>query len=328
VKFLRGKLKKQKQSKADKVMSRFISAVLLLGGTVLASPCAFAQFTVVANDLYMGFQNQNGGGTADYIINLGAASNIVGQSTVVNLSSSFSSSLFNDSSLQGTSSQIMGGVAGGSNAGNPSDIFLTQLRTSNIGTPALAGSSVTKTMTRAQDNSAYSAFAQINGPSAGTGFLDTSKSWENFVEPANSASTFLGTTGLNPDSQVITSNVLYEDLWETSRSSVTGSSPYTYLGYFTLNLTGGSPSLTFTSTNVPGALTSPIIISVNKTGSTVTVVSSNAVPTHTYQLQSSSSLNPVSWGNVGSSALASGTLVTNTDTSATASKQFYRVQGQ
>jgi len=308
-------------------MRKFISAVLLLGGAFLASPSAFAQFSVVPNNLYFGFQNQNGGGTADYIINVGAASNIVGQSTVVNLSSSFSLSLFNDPSLQGTSSQIMGGVVGGSNAGNPSDIFLTQLRTSNIGSPALAGSSVTKLMTRAQDNSAYANLTQINGPSAGTGLLDTSKSWENFVEPANTASTFLGATGLNPDSPVSPSTVLYEDLWETSRSSITGSSPYIYLGYFTLNVTG-SPSLTFTSTNVPGALTSPIIISVNKTGSTVTVVSSKAVPTHTYQLQSSSSLNPVSWGNVGGSVLATGTLVTNTDGSATASKQFYRVQGQ
>jgi len=309
-------------------MRKFISAVLLLGGAFLASPSAFAQFSVVPNNLYFGFQNQNGGGTADYIINVGAASNIVGQSTVVNLSSSFSLSLFNDPSLQGTSSQIMGGVVGGSNAGNPSDIFLTQLRTSNIGSPALAGSSVTKLMTRAQDNSAYANLTQINGPSAGTGLLDTSKSWENFVEPANTASTFLGATGLNPDSPVSPSTVLYEDLWETSRSSLTGSSPYTYLGYFTLNLTGGSPSLTFTSTNVPGALTSPIIISVSKAGSTVTVVSSNAAPTHTYQLQSSSVLNPVSWSSVGSPVVASGTLVTNTDPAATNTKGFYRVQGQ
>jgi hypothetical protein len=229
-------------------MKKLTTAAALVGGALLASQSAFA--SVIANDLYMGFQNQNGGGSSDYIINLGAASGIIGQSSVVDLSSSFSSSLFNDSSLQGTSSQIMGGVAGGSNAGNPSDIFLTQLRTSNIGTPALAGSINTKVMTRAQDNSAYSALGQINGPSAGTGFLDTSKSWENFVEPANTSSTFFGTTGLNTDSPVSTSSVLYEDLWETSRSSITGSSPYTYLGYFTLDLTGSNPILTFTSTLV------------------------------------------------------------------------------
>src|SRR6516164_6526648 len=200
---------------ADEVMRKFISAVLLLGGAFLASPSAFAQFSVVPNNLYFGFQNQNGGGTADYIINVGAASNIVG-------------------------------VVGGSNAGNPSDIFLTQLRTSNIESPALAGSSVTKLMTRAQDNSAYANLTPLNTPSAGTGFLDTGKSWESDVEPANTASTFIGATGLNPDSLLSTSSVLYEDLWETSRSSISGSSPYTYLGYFTLDLTGGSPVLSFT----------------------------------------------------------------------------------
>jgi hypothetical protein len=230
-------------------MKKLTTAAALVGGALLASQSAFA--SAVANDLYLGFQNQNGGGSSDYIINLGAASGIIGQSSVVDLSSSFSSTLFNDPTLQGTSpSQIMGGVAGGSNAGNPSDVFLTQLRTSNIGTPGSAGSSVTKVMTRAQDNSAYSAFAQITGPAAGGGFLDTGKSWENFVEPANTSSTFIGNTGLNPDSLVSTSSVLYEDLWETSRSSLTGSSGYSYLGYFTLDLTGGNPVLTFTGSLV------------------------------------------------------------------------------
>ena len=229
-------------------MKKLTTAAALVGGALLASQSAFA--SVIANDLYLGFQNQNGGGSADYIINLGAASGIVGQSSVVDLSSSFSSSLFNDPTLQGTSSQIMGGVVGGSNAGNPSYIFLTQLRTSNIGTPALAGSSVTKLMTRAQDNSAYANLTPLNTPSAGTGFLDTGKSWESDVEPANTASTFIGATGLNPDSLLSTSSVLYEDLWETSRSSISGSSPYTYLGYFTLDLTGGSPVLSFTGSLV------------------------------------------------------------------------------
>ncbi len=49
--------------------------------------------------------------------------------------------------------------------------------------------------------------------------LDTSKSWENYVEPANANGTFYGDTGINPDSPVGTNTVLYEDLWYVSNSS-------------------------------------------------------------------------------------------------------------
>lgn len=49
------------------------------------------------------------------------------------------------------------------------------------------------------------------------------------------------------------SGVLYEDLWKA-----TPSSPYTYLGYFTLNLSGPAPSLTFT----PSAIPEPTTISM------------------------------------------------------------------
>jgi len=316
-------------------MKYLTTAALLVGGAILASQSGFAQNTFVQNDLYLGFQNSGGGGTADYIINLGAASGIVGQSSVVDLSSDFSLSLFNNSSLQGSSRQIFGGVVGAANSAFNSGtavVYGTALRTSNIGTPALAGSSAPTGPTKQSiDNTTESALSQLVAPAAGAGLLDNSKSWEAYVEPTLNANSFYGNANFNPDSSFNTNTVLYEDLWVTSDSGdPRGSSgqPYIYIGYFTLNLTGGSPSLTFTSTNVPGALTKPIIVSISKTGSTVTVVSSNSVPTHMYQLQSTSSLNPVSWSNVGSAQMAGTTMVTNTDTSATVSKQFYRVQGQ
>jgi len=313
-------------------MKNLIAAVLLIGGTILASQSAFAQFPFVQNDLYMGFQNSGGGGSADYIINLGAASNIVGQATVVDLSSDFSSSLFNNSALQGTSSQIYGGVVGGEGhtaGGGTSDIFLTQLRTSNIGNPAVAGSSLSGTSPRSQDDNSETAIAQMDAPSAGTGLLDSSKSWENFVEPINGSGTFLGAMGINPDSFFSPSTVLYEDLYETKATGPEGSGGYTYLGYFTLDLTGQNPVLTFSSTNVPPTLTTkPIIVSVSKAGSTVTVVSSNAVQNFTYQLQYTASLTPpISWNNVGSSVVAGSSMVTNAETTATVSTRFYRVQG-
>ncbi|HKW31246.1 MAG TPA: hypothetical protein VJT54_18120, partial [Verrucomicrobiae bacterium] len=181
------------------------------------------------------------------------------------------------------------------------------------------------------DNTTESTLTQLVAPSAGNGLLDNSKSWEAYVEPTLNSSSYYGNAGFNPDSSFNTNTVLYEDLWQTSDSGdPRGSSgqPYIYIGYFTLKLTGGSPSLTFTSTNVPGSLTKPIIVSISKAGSTVTVVSSNAAPTHMYQLQYTTSLSPASWTSVGSSQTAGGTLVTNTDATATSSPRYYRVQGQ
>ena len=309
-------------------MKYLTTAALLIGGAILVSQSGFAQTGELVNDdLYLGFQNSGGGGSADYIINLGPTTNIIGSNTVVDLSSDFSSSLFNNSSLQGTSKQIFGGVIGANNSGNPSEVWGTQLRTGNIGNPALAGSSAPGGLTTAQDTTVAQQLSTLDAPPAGTGVLDGSKTWEAAVEPTFTANSFWGTAGFNPDSSVNTNTVLYEDLWWTSNSSSRGTQPFIYVGYFTLDLTGSSPKLTFTSTNVPASLTTkPIIVSVNKVVSTVTVVSSNAVSTFNYQLQYTASLSPTNWINVGSSVVAGSTMVTNTDTTATTSPRFYRVQ--
>ncbi|HUA39535.1 MAG TPA: PEP-CTERM sorting domain-containing protein, partial [Candidatus Sulfopaludibacter sp.] len=128
-------------------------------------------------------------------------------------------------------------------------------RTSNLGNPALAGSSAPAGLTKQSvDNGTESALSQLVGPTAGTGLLDSSKSWEAYVEPTFTTASFYGNAGFNPDSAVSPSTVLYEDLWETSDAGdPRGSSgqPYDYIGYFTLDLTGSSPSLTFTPQAVP-----------------------------------------------------------------------------
>ena len=292
----------------------------------MASQSAFAQVALISDDLYLGFENQAGGGASDYIINLGAASGIVGGSSVVNLSSDFSLANFN--AVLGASSSMFGGVVAASN-GNPPDLYVTQLRSGGAGTPSVPGSISPGSLYKGDIIIDYNDLTQLpNLPAAGNGLLDTSKSWESYVEPAFATGTLYGDSGINPDSAVGTNNVLFEDLWYVSNSSSFVKKPFTYLGYFTLNLTGGSPSLTFTPTNAPASLTNPVIVSVGKAGSTVTVISSNAVPTHTYQLQDTASLNPTSWSNVGSSVVAGSTMVTNADTTATVSPRFYRVQAQ
>ncbi|HEV2331512.1 MAG TPA: hypothetical protein VGY56_22240 [Verrucomicrobiae bacterium] len=312
-----------------------LTAALSVGGVILATQSALGQTyggpPTQANDLVFGFQNQAGGGTEDYVINLGAGSSIVGKSTVVDLSSDFSLSDFD--AVLGSSSSMFGGAVGAANTGtsgkaNTADVYLTELR-SGAGVPSVAGSSQPAGLSRNADNTTYSQLGTLFCPAAGTGGLDTGKTWESLVDPANGTGTFESNTGVNPDSTVNPSSVLYEDLWYTSSSSLTGTQPFIYEGYFTLDLTGTSPKLTFTGINVPAPLSSPTILSVTKVGITVTVVSGNALASHTYQLQYTTSLNPAAWANVtGSSVVASGTQVTNTDSTATGAQRFYRIQAQ
>ena len=230
-------------------MKKLTTAALLFGGAILVSQPALGQF--VNNDLYMGFQNQAGGGTEDYMINLGAASGIVGSSSVVDLSSDFSLSDFNG--VLGTSTSLLGGVVAGSNNNQAPDLYATQFRSGGAGIPSVPGSTSPGTFYKGDLFLGYSDIGQLAlvAPAAGAGVLDTSKSWENYVEPKNANGTFLGDMGINPDAPVGPSTVLYEDLWYNSNSSSTTKIPFTYEGYFTLDLTGSSPSLTFTPSAVP-----------------------------------------------------------------------------
>lgn len=229
-------------------MKKLTTAALLFGGAILASQTAIGQY--VNNDLYMGFENQAGHGSEDYMINLGAASGIVGGSSVVDLSGYFSLSDFD--AVLGTSTGLMGGVVGGSN-GNPPDLYVTQLRSGGAGTPSVPGSSSPASFYKGDLLTGYNDLAQLAAvaPAAGNGVLDSSKSWENYVEPTFATSTFYGDTGINPDSSVGPSTVLYEDLWYDSNGSSSVKEPFTYEGYFTLDLTGANPSLTFTPSAVP-----------------------------------------------------------------------------
>lgn len=311
-------------------MKKLTTAAFLVGGIILACQSAFAQ-TFAYNNLYLGFWNPSGTASADYIINLGAASNIVAGSSVVDLSTGFSRSTFD--AVLGTSASLMGGVVGAANLGSQSstsDTYGTELRNGGAGNPAVPGSTGnSQAFGYNQDAPVVTALGGLNAPSAGASVTDTNKTWESQVENGTQINgTFWSAAGFNPDSAIGEGGVLYEDLWETATYSSRTNSPWVYLGYFTLDLSGGSPKLTFTPKSAPAPLTAPVIVSVRKTGSTVTLISTNAVATHTYQLQYTTSLNPASWSNVGSSQAAGSTMVTNTDTSATGTTRFYRVMAQ
>ncbi|HEV2330499.1 MAG TPA: hypothetical protein VGY56_17080 [Verrucomicrobiae bacterium] len=236
-------------------MKLLTSTAALFVGAILASPSAFGQtYSSTPNDLLFGFQNQAGGGSEDYIINLGSAASLIDSGTVVNLSGDFSMSDFN--AVLGSSSSMYGGVIGAANTSssgtpNTADVFLTELRIGGAGVSTVAGSGQPSGLTRNADNTAYSQLGTLYSPAAGTGGLDTGKTWESLVDPANNTGSFYSNTGVNPDTSVSTSSVLYEDLWGTSSSSFTGAQPFVYEGYFTLDLTGASPDLTFTPVPEP-----------------------------------------------------------------------------
>lgn len=237
-------------------MNKLAGAAALVAGAIMASQSAHAQYagSFIQNDLYLGFENQAGGGSADYIINLGSASSLINSLYTVNLSSDFSMSDFTSSSLQGNNSgaTINAGVIGGSSSDNPSDVFVTQLRSSLNG-QAMPGSSLSGSLNTFEDDAAVSDMSEIVAPTAGTGTLDTGKSWEKYVEPTFQAGTVYGDTGVDPGSLVSTSSVLYEDLWETSTAG--SAQPFVYKGYFTLDLTGdGGSTLSFTPVPEPSTL--------------------------------------------------------------------------
>ncbi len=305
-----------------------MAAAILVGGGAVVSQTGFAQSTIKANDLYLGFENQVGGGTEDYIIDFGPASGLVGGSSVIDLSTQFSLADFN--AVLGSSGSMFGGVVGGyQTSSSTADLYLTQLRNGGPGIPSVPGSAITTMFSRGSIDTTVSTLSPVNLPAAGSSVLDTTKSWEAYVEPTLTSSSFYGASGFNPDSPVSLSTVLYEDLWYVANGTLSGHSAFVYQGYFTLDLTGSSPKLTFTPANAPAQLTTPSIAAVSKSGTTVTVVSKNATPTHTYTLQYATSLNPPTWNTLSSSAqVASATTVTNTDTTATDPKRFYRVEGQ
>lgn len=313
-------------------MKKFITAAIAFGGAIMISQSAFSQNTFVGGTLYLGFQND--AASADYIVNLGSLSGMLGQSTVVNVSSDFSMSDFN--SVNNISGTTLAAAVGAAN--NVNDSFGTVMRTSNVGNPKVAGSIAPTTLEHySQDSTVFADLSSIPVPSTvGAGTLDSTKNWSSKVSPVNVTGNFYSATGFNPNSTVTTSSVLYEDLYlstdtDSSNPRTDPGQPYVYQGYFTIDFTGASPKVTFSSTNVPPTVTlgNPIIVSVTKTAGTVTVVSSNATATHSYQLQYAASLTaPVAWSNAGSAVIASATTVTNNDTSATAQQRFYRVQAQ
>lgn len=235
-------------------MTNFLKAATVAAGLGFVSIAAQAAFT--ANDLYLGFTSA--GASGDYLIDLGQPGTIgVGGSSVFNLTGNFSLSLFNATFTSGPTGVNMGVVGGRNQFPSSYNIYATTLRSSGPGNPAFAGSDLSPfNHSQGTIGNAVSALSTVPFPIAGNGVVDANKSWSANVSPTFTAGSFYGASGIDPNSAIGATGILYEDLW-----TATSSSAYSYLGYFTMDFSGSSPELTFTpsATPVPEPGTVPLI---------------------------------------------------------------------
>jgi len=220
-------------------MKRFTKTVMLgaAAAAALASQSAQAGFTV--NDLYLGFTQPTA--TSDLIIDLGQASSLIGNTSIVDLSGDLGSLSTFNSTFSSTANGVSMAVIGGDNMFNQFGVFATQVRAGGAGLPGVAGSAITAGHTSALMSGGASVVAGLASggqPTAGNSLVDGSKSY-SAAEVTTSASSFVGKTGVNPTGTIDSSGIIYEDLF-----AATTSSAYKYAGYFTFNYS--ADSLTFT----------------------------------------------------------------------------------
>ena len=228
----------------NQLMTNFLKASMLAAAVGLISQSAQAAFT--ANDIYLGFNQTSAGG--DYLIDLGQASSVgVGGASVVNLSGNFSLSLFNSTFTSGFNGVSMGAVGGQNSFPSSYDLYTTTFRGGGAGNPNVAGSDLTGfSHSQSTIANSVSALTAVAFPTSGNGSVDAGKSWGANVSPTFTAGSFYGASGVNPSSAFDGTGVLYEDLWRAAPGN-----SYTYLGFLTMDMGGGSPSLTFTPSVVP-----------------------------------------------------------------------------
>jgi hypothetical protein len=202
----------------------------------------------------------------------------------------------------------------------PYDIYATAVRTGGAGNPAVPGSSLTgKSHSTTILATSATALGPIAFPAPGTGTNDSSKSYTKQVGPAVTASDFVGKSGVNPFGTFSSPATVYLDLWYA-----TVPAGYTYVGYFTADLSTGTPHLTFTP--AVGSQPPPApALTINRTGTTSTIsfgttngATYNLIFTNTAGLAAPRS----SWSPLGSSIIGTGGVTNFTDTTTDPSRVY------
>jgi hypothetical protein len=310
-----------------------LTKIPLLTTMFSASVFQIAQAGFTTNDLYLGFTQSTA--QSDYIIDLGKPSAVgVGSSSAVDLGKDFSLATFN-SVFTGGASGVSMAVVGGNTAFGQFGVYATQVRIGGAGNPAVAGSNIAVGHSSTAMSGGAAAVASIlsstvNGlPTAGNSVVDSTKSYTAVVNTTGVQNNFIGKTGVTPFGTFGSSAILYLDLYHA-----TVPNPYTYLGYFTMDLSSSAPKFTFTPSAAPGTTNapppSPAALSIARTGnsSTISFVSSNAVTYSLFYTNSGGLSAPVSnWPSLPATIKGDGTLKSFTD-STTDAERVYRVGGR
>ena len=302
------------------IMNKHMKLALAAVVAATFSQAAFAAGVYPTNNLAFGFNQSSA--QSDYIINLGdAASTVgVGGSSVVDLSSDISSSVFN-SIFTGGATGVGVAVVGGAPSTAPFDIYATQIRAGGAGNPSVPGSSLAgKSHSSTILATAAATLGSLAWPAPGTGTNDGSKSYTKQVGPTLTATDFYGKCGINPFGTFGSPAIIYLDLWYGTTAS------YAYVGYFTADLSTGTPHLTFTPAGAPFTAQPPApILTITQSGIT-NIISFGTTNGATYNLlyNTLSGLTSPrsSWSPLGSSIIGTGGITNFTDTTVTPGRVY------
>jgi hypothetical protein len=247
-------------------MNKFTKFALAAVFSAVFSQVAHAAFTT--NDLYLGFNLSSAQG--DYIIDLGQATTSVGVggSTVVDLSTKFHLATFNTIFASSTTGVGVAVVGGNNSAVTGYNIYATQIRVGGAGNPSVPGSSLSgQSHSSTQIGTAATTLTGNPWPTAGNDTNDATKSYTAKVGPAQNSSDFYGKCGVNPFGTFGSPAVVYLDLYYASPTVA-----YTYKGYFTFDLSTGTPHLTFTPGTAAGSNPPPpTTLTITRTNNTSTI---------------------------------------------------------
>lgn len=246
-------------------MTKFAKLAIAMAGAALAVPGAFAGPN--NNDLILSINNNDGGGSTEFTVNLGLQSSFTGPN--YDLSSFLST--FNSQYASAAASSLNVGIAGGQNGqggltGVGNDVYTTTVRVGNNGQYTIAGTEGGPSInpTKANIGSAGGiaggtiSFGSNLATSDANSF--TSLFAKDPVTPGTAANNFTGALGgVNPLS-TMTGTSITLDLWKDTVTGSSTTSGWVYQGDVTLDFGTASPTATWDATPVPEPTTFSLCI--------------------------------------------------------------------
>jgi hypothetical protein len=237
-------------------MNKLIKLAIVAAGASLAVQGAFAGPN--NNDLIFSINNNDGGGTTEFTVNLGLESSYVAPNyDLSSLLGSYSS--YASAGAPSLNVGVVGGQNGqGGLSGAGNDVFTTTLRVGD-GSYLTPGSEGAPAVTPANSriNSAGGIAGGFSGYAPNLATTDgTSFSANVAFDPsaagtaANSFVSYLG-QGANPLQAMGGTGSIVLDLWKDTTTSTSANTSWVYQGNFTLDLSGVSPSLVWDAAPVP-----------------------------------------------------------------------------